>query len=80
MLIFALKLNYMKTSFDHVDCKHCSNRFNSVFCKTENDAVKEIDASKVCASYRKKVKLFLKKVLTQVVFIVLMQAKLKLLC
>lgn len=43
----------MKTSFEHVDCKHCSNRFNSVFCKTEHDAVPEIDASKVCASYKK---------------------------
>ncbi len=43
----------MKTSFEHVDCKHCSNRFNSVFCKTENDAMREIEALKICSTYKK---------------------------
>lgn len=43
----------MKSSFTHTDCKHCSNRFQSVFCKTENDYVSEIEAMKVCTSIKK---------------------------
>ncbi|MFN8283472.1 MAG: Crp/Fnr family transcriptional regulator [Chitinophagales bacterium] len=43
----------MATGFQHVDCKHCSNRFNSVFCKTENDTMQEIEALKICSSYKK---------------------------
>lgn len=43
----------MRPTFDHVDCKHCSNRFNSVFCKTENDMMREIEALKVCSTYKK---------------------------
>jgi len=43
----------MKSTFQHVDCKHCSQRFNSVFCKTENDALSEIEALKVCSTYKK---------------------------
>ena len=40
----------MKPAFEHVDCKHCSQRFNSVFCKAENDSMKEIEALKVCST------------------------------
>ncbi|HPA36860.1 MAG TPA: Crp/Fnr family transcriptional regulator [Chitinophagales bacterium] len=43
----------MKSNFVHVECQHCSNRFNSVFCKTEHDHVKEIEAMKICSSYKK---------------------------
>jgi len=43
----------MKPSFEHVECKHCSNRFNSVFCKTENDVMKEIEALKICSTFKK---------------------------
>ena len=43
----------MKPSFDHVECKHCSNRFNSVFCKTEHDKMEEIEASKICSTFKK---------------------------
>ena len=43
----------MKSNFVHVECQHCSNRFNSVFCKTEHDHVKEIEALKICSSYKK---------------------------
>lgn len=43
----------MNKGFEHVECKHCSNRFNSVFCKTENDKILEINKSKICSSYKK---------------------------
>lgn len=43
----------MKPSFEHMDCKHCSQRFNSVFCKTENDTMAEIEAMKVCSTFKK---------------------------
>lgn len=43
----------MKPTFEHVDCKHCSNRFNSVFCKTEHDRMEEIEALKICSSFKK---------------------------
>lgn len=43
----------MKSNFVHVECQHCSNRFNSVFCKTEHDHVKEIEAMKICSTYKK---------------------------
>ena len=43
----------MKPSFDHVECKHCSNRFNSVFCKTEHDKMEEIEALKICSTVKK---------------------------
>ncbi|MBK6275059.1 MAG: Crp/Fnr family transcriptional regulator [Saprospirales bacterium] len=43
----------MATGFQHVECKHCSNRFNSVFCKTEHDKMEEIEASKICSTFKK---------------------------
>lgn len=43
----------MAPGFQHVDCKHCSNRFNSVFCKTEHDKMEEIEASKICSTFKK---------------------------
>ncbi len=43
----------MKQTFEHVDCKHCSNRFNSVFCKTEHDRMEEIEALKICSTFKK---------------------------
>ncbi len=43
----------MKPTFEHVDCKHCSNRFNSVFCKTEHERMEEIEALKICSSFKK---------------------------
>lgn len=43
----------MKPTFEHVDCKHCSNRFNSVFCKTEHDKMAEIEAVKICSTIKK---------------------------
>lgn len=43
----------MKPSFEHVECKHCSNRFNSVFCKTEHDKMEEIEALKICSTIKK---------------------------
>ena len=43
----------MATGFQHVDCKHCSNRFNSVFCKTEHDKMEEIEALKICSTFKK---------------------------
>lgn len=43
----------MKPSFEHVECKHCSNRFNSVFCKVEHDHIKEIEALKICSVFKK---------------------------
>lgn len=43
----------MKPSFEHVECKHCSNRFNSVFCKVEHDNIKEIEALKICSVFKK---------------------------
>jgi len=43
----------MKPSFVHTECKHCSNRFQSVFCKSENDFVAEIESMKVCSTIKK---------------------------
>jgi CRP-like cAMP-binding protein len=43
----------MNKGFEHVDCKHCSNRFNSVFCKTEFDKMAEINKHKICSTYKK---------------------------
>ncbi|MEZ5054639.1 MAG: Crp/Fnr family transcriptional regulator [Chitinophagales bacterium] len=43
----------MKPTVDHVECKNCSTRFQSVFCKTENDRIAEIDAEKICSSFKK---------------------------
>ena len=43
----------MKPSFEHNECKHCANRFNSVFCKMENDRMEEIEAVKVCSIFKK---------------------------
>ncbi|HQV78096.1 MAG TPA: Crp/Fnr family transcriptional regulator [Chitinophagales bacterium] len=43
----------MKPTFEHVDCKHCNTRFQSVFCKSENDIVAEIDAEKICSTFKK---------------------------
>ena len=43
----------MATGFQHVDCKHCSNRFNSVFCKTEHDKMEEIESLKICSTFKK---------------------------
>lgn len=35
------------------DCKHCSKRFSSVFCKTEHDSLEQINDNKVCSNYQK---------------------------
>jgi CRP-like cAMP-binding protein len=43
----------MNKGFEHIDCKHCSNRFNSVFCKIENDRMLEIEKTKICSVYKK---------------------------
>ncbi|MEZ5027037.1 MAG: Crp/Fnr family transcriptional regulator [Chitinophagales bacterium] len=43
----------MKPTFESDDCKHCSVRFQSVFCKTENDKIEEIDAAKICSVFKK---------------------------
>ncbi len=42
-------------SFEHqpLDCKNCVKRFNSVFCKAENDSVDQINDEKVCTNYKK---------------------------
>jgi CRP-like cAMP-binding protein len=48
----------MSKGFEHVDCKHCSNRFNSVFCKTEHDRMEFISSSKICSSYKKNETIF----------------------
>ncbi len=39
--------------FDHVECKHCSSRFNYVFFKKEKDKMEEINSNKVCSTYKK---------------------------
>ena len=49
----SVYLHNMKSTFEHVDCKHCSNRFKSVFCKTENDRMDEIEALKICSVIKK---------------------------
>ena len=43
----------MPNGFQHIECKHCSNRFQSVFCKTENDKMEEINAIKICSTIKK---------------------------
>lgn len=43
----------MQKVFEHVECRHCSTRFKSVFCKMEHDKVEEISAAKICSSYKK---------------------------
>lgn len=43
----------MSNGFQHIECKHCSNRFQSVFCKTENDKMEEINAIKICSTIKK---------------------------
>lgn len=43
----------MKSAFEHIECQHCSSRFKSVFCKTENDRMEDIDAVKVCSVFKK---------------------------
>lgn len=43
----------MKQSFTKSECKHCSNRYNSVFCKTEHDSMEEIEAYKICSVFKK---------------------------
>lgn len=42
-------------SFDHkeLDCKNCVKRFNSVFCRAENDSLDSINDEKVCTPYKK---------------------------
>lgn len=42
-------------SFDHkeLDCKNCVKRFNSVFCRAENDSLDSINEEKVCTPYKK---------------------------
>jgi CRP/FNR family transcriptional regulator len=42
-------------SFEHqpLDCKNCVKRFNSLFCKAENDSVDQINDEKVCTNYKK---------------------------
>lgn len=39
--------------FEHVDCKHCSNRFKSVICKTSSDYSEELEMEKVCSQFKK---------------------------
>lgn len=43
----------MKAPLGNIECKHCSQRFNSVFCKTENDVMEEIESMKICSKYKK---------------------------
>lgn len=42
-------------SFAHrdLDCRNCSKRFTSVFCKSENDSLEAINEQKVCTPYKK---------------------------
>ena len=42
-------------SFNHreLDCRNCSKRFTSVFCKAENDSLEAINEQKVCTPYKK---------------------------
>ncbi|MGB0269359.1 MAG: Crp/Fnr family transcriptional regulator [Bacteroidia bacterium] len=42
-------------SFTHrdLDCRNCSKRFTSVFCKSENDSLEAINEQKVCTPYKK---------------------------
>ncbi len=39
--------------FEHIDCKHCSNRFKSVICKTSSDYSEELELEKVCSQFKK---------------------------
>jgi CRP/FNR family transcriptional regulator len=41
------------SDFEHVDCKHCSNRFKSVICKTSSDHSKELELEKICSQFKK---------------------------
>lgn len=40
-------------NFEHIECKHCSNRFKSVICKTESDYSEKLELEKVCSSFTK---------------------------
>lgn len=42
-------------SFEHsqMDCKTCTKRFTSVFCKVENDSIEQINDEKICTPYKK---------------------------
>lgn len=42
-------------TFEHspLDCKTCTQRFMSVFCKAENDSISQINDEKICTSYKK---------------------------
>ncbi len=39
--------------FQHIECKHCSNRFKSVICKTSSDHSAELELEKVCSTFKK---------------------------
>jgi CRP-like cAMP-binding protein len=43
-------------SFEHIrnaDCNHCAKRFTNIFCNPAYDSVAEINAEKICTSYKK---------------------------
>lgn len=42
-----------KGEFEHIECKHCSNRFKSVICKTESDFSEQLEIEKICSVYKK---------------------------
>lgn len=41
------------SDFEHIECKHCSNRFKSMICKTENDYLEELELEKTCSTFMK---------------------------
>ena len=40
--------------FEHIDCKHCSNRFKSVICKTSSDYSAELELEKGLLTIQKR--------------------------
>jgi CRP/FNR family transcriptional regulator len=59
-------------SFEHkgVDCNNCVKRFNSVFCKAENDTIDSINDQKVCTPYKRGQNIFLEGMRPQGVYCV----------
>ncbi|WP_143309380.1 Crp/Fnr family transcriptional regulator [Chitinophaga vietnamensis] len=43
----------MSTPFHNPACQQCKDRFASIFCKAEPSNLDQIDAAKVCSSYKK---------------------------
>lgn len=39
--------------FEHIECKHCSNRFKSVICQPQSDYSEELEIEKVCSTFKK---------------------------